>query len=131
MKRFIIFITLVLAVFSFTSCSWFDAPANARRVGSGFVQADKGLLFVEIDGTKYSPDYIYTGSATRDGLTRMEPVIGMQVTVFYMFEQTTPTFIAGDRTEEYLEKSFSENYTFWVIIGLVFVAFSISLLRNS
>ncbi len=130
MKRCIIFIILVLAIFSITSCSWFDAPANAKKIGCGYIQNDSGMLFVEIDGTKYSPDYIYTGNSTRDGLTRMEPVTGMQVTVFYVFEQTTPTFIAGDRTEEYLEKHFSENYTFLVIFGLVFVAFFISVLTT-
>ena len=128
MKKFLIFITLVIAMFSFTSCSWFDAPANARRVGSGFVQADKGLLFVEVDGVKYHPERVFTNTVGRHGAQRMDPVVGMQITVFYTSSYDTPRFIAGDKSEEYLEEFFSHNYTFPVACGIVILVLFIALI---
>ncbi|MBQ8869879.1 MAG: hypothetical protein IJ019_00705 [Alphaproteobacteria bacterium] len=52
----------------------------------------------------------------------MEPVIGMQVTVFYVYERNTPDFIAGELTEEVLEGQFSENNSFRVIFGALVLA---------
>ena len=122
MKKFLILFTLVSAILSFTSCSCFDIPANAKKIGTGYVKSDKGELFVEIDSVKYTPVSVYTGSITRGVRTKMEPVIGMQVTVLYVHELDTPTFIAGDLTEEVLEEQFSENHSFRVIFGALILA---------
>lgn len=122
MKKFILFITLILACFSFTSCDWFDIPANAKKIGTGHIKSDKGTLFVEIDSVKYTPTSVYTGNITRGVRSTIEPVIGMQVTVFYVYEEDYPNFIAGDKTEEDLEGHFSENRTFRIIFGALILA---------
>ncbi len=122
MKKFLILFSLVSAIFSFASCSCFDIPANAKKIGTGYVKSDKGELFVEIDSVKYTPVSVYTGSITRGVRNKMEPVIGMQVTVFYVYERNTPAFIVGDLTEEVLEGHFSENRSFRVIFGALVLA---------
>lgn len=126
MKKLLIIILFAIAGLSFTSCSWFDAPANVKRVGCGYIQSDRGLLVVEVDTIKYAPKYVYTNKSTRDGKTTMEPIIGMQVTVFYSHDQKNPKFIAGDRNEEYLEEYFSSNYTLAVIFLIVIIAALVS-----
>ena len=119
MKKFIIFMLLVITSISFTSCSWFDDPANVKKVGTGYIKNDSGILLVEIEGTTYAPRLVYTNSSTRDGKTEMEPIAGMEVTVFYIEGYREPQFIAGNRSKDYLEEYFTKNYTFAVIVGIV------------
>ena len=128
MKKILIFMVLVMTSLCITSCSWFDVPAEAKRVGCGHIYNDNGLLVVEIDGVKYAPTYIYTGKSTRDGKTTLDPVDGMEVTVFYAYGQNTLKYIVGNRTEEYLEEYFSQNYTFGVIFLIVIILFVLSAL---
>ena len=120
MKKFIIFMLLLAASFSLTGCKWFDDPANVKKVGTGYIQSDNGLLIVEVNGQKYAPERIYTGSRTRDGATSMEPVVGMEVTVFFREAYRDPQFIAGNKTEEYLEEFFTRNFTFVFGVGVLF-----------
>ena len=134
MKKILIIISLVIASLCFSGCSLFINPANAKKVGCGYVQNDGGLLIVEIDGTKYHPQEVYTGqSHIRSGKGRMEPVLGMQITVFYLRDEKNPSFIAGDQSEERLEEYFTSNSVLgtlimiccfglllWCIIGIIF-----------
>ena len=131
MKKFLIFMVLVMTSLCITSCSWFDNPAEAKRVGCGHIQNDRGLLIVEIDGVKYAPTSIYTGKSTRDGKTTVGPVDGMEVTVFYAYGQNSPMYIVGNQTEEYLEEYFSGNYTMAVIFFTIIVLFIISVFIDS
>lgn len=126
MKKFLIFMVLVMTSLCITSCSWFDNPAEAKRVGCGHIQNDRGLLIVEIDGVKYAPTSIYTGKSTRDGKTTIDPIEGMEVTVFYAYGEYKPKFIAGNRSEEYLEDYFSGNSTLAVVFLIVIILCFIS-----
>ena len=121
MKKFLIFMVLVMTSLCITSCSWFDNPAEAKRVGCGHIKNDGGLLIVEIDGVKYAPTSIYTGKSTRDGKTTIDPIEGMEVTVFYADGEYKPKFIAGNRSEEYLEDYFSGNSTLAVVFLIVII----------
>ena len=128
----LIFVVLVCFSMLFTSCRWFDSPANAKRIGAGYVKYDKGIYVVEIDSIRYVPDYVYTNESTRDGKTTMQPVDGMLLTCFTMKNSNKVCFIAGDRSEEYLEEYFTTNSTMLVffiflIFGCVIYAFVSSL----
>ena len=127
MKKFLIFMLLVMASFAFTSCSWLDDPADTKIVGVGQIQNDCGLMIVDIDGVKYAPTRIYTNSRTRDGATRMDAIEGMEVTVFYVNGNKDPRFIAGEQTKEYLDEYFSDNYTFPVLFFILILLFGASI----
>ena len=118
-RKFFIFVLSIWIVFGFTSCSWFDVPADARRIGCGYIQYDRGIYFVEIDSVKYNPSRVYANSSSRDGKNMMDPVDGMMVTCFTLQGNDKVEFIAGDLSEEYLEKYFWKNYTMAAIFGLL------------
>ena len=122
MRKIIVFMVWLCACVSFTGCSCFDRPANADRIGSGYVQSDKGLLFVEINDVRYSLSRVYANSSSRDGKNKMPAVDGMVVTAFILGYEPKVEFIAGDLTEEYLEEYFSTNAT----MAFIFLIFAIS-----
>ena len=112
-------------------CSWFDIPANAKLIGSGYIQKEKGLYFVEIDSLRYATDYIYTGTSNRAGKGWIEPVEGMLITCFTLYDDDRVQFIVGERSEEYLEEYFDSNATIWVILGcLLLCAFLCNLIPD-
>lgn len=121
MKRFLFFIMVLFISFGTTSCECFEDVPDIKKVGIGYIQDDSGLMFVEIDGVKYHPQSIYTDRINRAGKGNMSPVKGMEVTVFYTDESSEPQFIAGDKSVEYLENFFTENYTIVVIFVTLFV----------
>jgi len=118
MKKFLFLCCLGLCI-SLTSCSWFDNPANAEYIGSGYIRLDKGLYYVEINSIRYSTERIYTNSSSRDGKNMMSPVEGMKVTCFRLHGNPKIEFIAGEHSKEYLENYFTTNSTFIVIIAVI------------
>ena len=125
MKK-ILFLLLVLATFCLSGCSWFDRPANVEILGYATVQNDAGLLFVEVNGTKYAPAFIYTNQTDpRTGKESMRPVEGLRVTCFTMRGSSTVEFIAGEHNKAYLEQYFLENYTllFFLIVLIAIWSF--------
>lgn len=120
-RKTFMLLMLVCLSFCLTSCSWFENPANAERIGSGYIQYDKELYYVEIDSVRYSPDRIYTNSSSRDGKNMMDPVNGMEVTCFRIHGKSHVEFIAGNQTEEYLEDYFTTNSTAIVILCVILV----------
>jgi len=98
--------------FCLVSCSWFDRPANVEIIGVGIVRSDAGLLVVEIDSTKYAPDWVYAGFSEKYYFKSfIPPIEGMPVTAFTMHDKPEVTFIAGERDKAYLEEYFFENHT--------------------
>ena len=123
-KLFLIFMTLILTLTSLTSCSWLDTPANAKRIGSGLIKQENNTLFVEVDGVKYSPSYIYTNGPSSKETT--SPSVGMEVTLFTTHDTQTVMFIAGDLSEEYLEEYFTTNSTFaWLMLITYFACIAV------
>ena len=120
-RKTFMLLMLVCLSFCLTSCRWFENPANAERIGSGYIQYDKGLYYVEIDSVRYSPDRIYTNSSSRDGKNMMDPVNGMEVTCFRIHGKSHVEFIAGNQTEEYLEDYFTTNSTAIVVLCVILV----------
>ena len=123
-KLFLIFMTSILTLTSLTSCSWLDTPANAKRIGSGYVQQENNALFVEVDGVKYSPSYIYTNGPSKKETT--PPTEGMLVTLFTTHDTQTVKFIAGDLSQEYLEEYCAINLIcgrFILIFVFAFITF--------
>ena len=133
-KKFLALVMLISAGVALTSCSWFETPANAERLGTGYIQYDKGVYFVEIDSLCFVPDFVYANSSGRDGKNRMDAVDGMLVTCFRLHGNQQVDFIAGDHSEEYLETYFTTNYTlvviFVVILGLLLLAVLLSALKR-
>lgn len=127
MKKFLFLCCLILCV-SLTSCKWFDSPANAEYIGTGYICHDKGNYYVEIDSIRYSPERIYTNSSSRDGKNMMSPVEGMKVTCFRLHGNPDVEFIAGEHSEEYLEDYFTTNVTFAVVIGAIIILCIIGIL---
>ena len=123
-QTFLILLTLLLSLTVFTSCSCFDNPANAKRLGSGYVQQENNALFVEVDGVKYSPLYVYTNGPSKKETT--PPTEGMIVTLFTTHDTQTVMFIAGDLSEEYLEEYFTTNSTFaWLMLITYFACIAV------
>ncbi len=122
-----IFILLALASFLLTSCHCFDNPANAERIGSGHIQYEKGIYFVEINSIRYVPDKIYANTSSRDGKNRTEAVEGMLVTCFRLHGNPQVEFIIGDRSKEYLEDYFTTNSTLIIIFGIIILLFAITI----
>lgn len=120
-RKTFMLLMLVCLSFCLTGCRWFENPANAERIGSGYIQYDKGLYYVEIDSVRYSPDRIYTNSSSRDGKNMMDPVNGMEVTCFRIHGKSHVEFIAGNQTEEYLEDYFTTNSTAIVVLCVILV----------
>ena len=121
MKRFLFFIMSLFISFGATSCECFEDVPDIKKVGTGYIQDDSDLMFVEIDGVKYHPQSIYTDKVKGAGKGNMSPVKGMEVTVFYTDESSEPCFIAGDKSVEYLKNFFTKNYTIVVIFVTLFI----------
>lgn len=109
-RKFFIVMVFVSLLLGLAGCGCFENPADAERIGSGYIKYDRGRYFVEIDSVKYSPKMVYANSSSRDGKNTMEPVDGMLVTVFRVHGNSYVNFIAGDISREYLEDYFSTNY---------------------
>lgn len=120
MKNFLFLYCLGLCI-SLTSCSWFDNPANAEYIGSGYIRNDRGIYYVEINSIRYSPHRIYTNSSSRDGKNTMAPVEGMKVTCFRLHGNPKIEFIAGEHSEEYLDDYFTTNATFVVVLLVIMI----------
>ena len=106
-QTFLILLTLLLSLTVFTSCSCSDNPVNVKHLGSGYVQQENNALFVEVDGVKYYPLYVYTNFLSKT--ERTPPTEGMLVTLFTTHDTQRVKFIAGDLSEEYLEEYFTTN----------------------
>lgn len=118
MKKLLFLCCLVLCA-SLTSCKWLEIPANAEYIGTGYIQNDRGIYYVEINSIRYSPERIYTNSSNRHGKNMMDPVEGMKVTCFHLHGNPEVTFIVGEHSEEYLEEYFTTNETSTVIFAVI------------
>lgn len=119
MKKLIIFMMLFIASLSLTSCSLLNFPADIELIGSGYFQKENGLCFVEIDSVKYAPRFVYTNKSSRDGKQRMQPVDGMLVTAFRIYNNPTVEFIVGNQSEEYLKDQFSTYIGGYLMAGII------------
>ncbi len=129
-KLFLIFMTLILTLTSLTSCSWLDTPANAKRIGSGLIKQENNTLFVEIDGIRYSPSYIYTNGPSSKETT--SPSVGMEVTLFTLYNKPTIEFISGNLSTEYLEQYFTINATIpYILAGTMILCVFVILFLDS
>ena len=117
MKKILFFIALIFATLINTSCSKFDHPANATRIGSGEIQQQNNVHFVEIDGIRYSLTELYNNRCKLKEKTK--PTEGSIVTCFTLNDTKKFEFIAGDLSEEYLEEYFSSNDSFVIIITII------------
>ena len=121
MKRiFLIFIVLVCKSFIMVSCSCFDNPANAERIGDGYIQYNEGIYFVEVDNVKYTSTSVYTDTIG-DIKTSIKPIEGMIVTCFRLHGDPEVNFIVGIHSEEYLEEYFTTNSAAACVFGLIFI----------
>ncbi len=120
-KFFLFFMIFALCSALFTSCSKLDNPANAKRIGSGYIEKENNICFVEVDGIRYSPISVYTNNPGPK--ESKAPIVGEQVTIFTLYEGQTVEFIAGDLSEEYLEEYFTSNTTFaFAFAGLAIIS---------
>ena len=120
MKKFVLFLLIATLGVALTSCSWFDsAPVNPKIIGIGNLEYDSksGLLFAVIDSTQYTvakvtiPDHnVRSFSVTQD----IQPVDGMQVTVFTYSLESGIQAVAGNQSVEEIEELYHRNYTFGV-----------------
>ena len=126
-----IFIFTLLACIAFTSCTLFDEPANAHRIGSGHVQYDQGLYFVEIDSIKYATIKIYPNNADPVANNMIEPINSLEVTAFTLYKNNDVKFITGNIPEEDIEKLFTRNNTPIAIMFFIFMCmFTISIFEQ-
>ncbi len=116
MKKLIIVLLSICMCLSLTSCSLFESPAEAKRIGYGIVQQDNGIYFVEIDGIRYVSERIYTNSNGSRGRNSMSPAEKVPVTAFTLRGENKVYFIVGDLDEQYLEKYFTDNNTAYVFV---------------
>jgi len=126
MKKFLI-LCLVGFCMSLTGCKSSEYPANAEYIGSGYIQYDKGIYYVEIDSVKYSPREIYTNKKALRGYNMMAPVEGLKVTCFRRHGKPQVEFIAGEQSKEYLEDNFKTHPTVGIIVISIFAATAIVL----
>jgi len=126
MKKFLI-LCLVGFCMSLTGCKSFEDPANAEYIGSGYLQYDKGIYYVEIDSVKYSPREIYTNKEALRGYNMMDPIEGLKVTCFRLHGKPQVEFIAGEQSKEYLEDYFTKNSTVGIICLLLLATSAIIL----
>ena len=125
MKRFfLIFMTLFLASAILVGCESFDNPANAKRIGSGYIKKDGNICYVEVDGFRYSPTYVYTINPIKKEFSL--PPEGTEVTLFTMFDTPTIEFIVGNVSEEELNEYFTSNSTIaWIFLGVFIISIPI------
>ena len=126
-----IFIFTLLAYIAFTSCTLFNEPTNAHRIGSEHIQYDHGLYFVEIDSIKYATIKIYPNNADPVANNMIEPTNSLEVTAFTLYKNNDVKFIAGNIPEEDIEKLFTRNNTPIAIIFFIFIyIFTISIFKQ-
>ena len=120
MKKFVLFLLIATLGVALTGCSWFDStPVNPKIIGVGNLEYDSksGLWFAVIDSTQYTvakvtiPDHnVRSFSVTQD----IQPVDGMQVTVFTYSLESGIQAVAGNQSVEEIEELYHRNYTFGV-----------------
>lgn len=116
-QKVITFVLMISLCISFIGCQCFEDPANAERIGSGYIRQERGNCYVEIDSVRYYPERVYTNSSGRDGKNMMAPVEGMKVTCFRLYGNPKVNFIAGEHSQEYLEDYFTTNSTFAIVFA--------------
>jgi hypothetical protein len=62
MRKYFLFLMLVIASMVFVCKEYHEIPANAEIIGTEYVKYDKGLPVIELDSTKYAPTEIYTNN---------------------------------------------------------------------
>ncbi len=85
-----------------------DRRADTEVVAVKHIENANGILYVNIDSTWLPIENVYTGTKSRDGLVKIPPVLGMEVTAFKLDDQLR--FIAGEWTKEELDEFFGKNY---------------------
>ena len=102
-----IFIFVLFTCMSFTSCTLFENPAHAHRIGVGYIQNYEGLYFVEIDSVKYGiVEKLYTDISDYSAKKMTKPVEGLEITAFTLGESSKVNFVVGDVSEEYNRDDF-------------------------
>lgn len=132
MKTFIKVLIAIIITLLLIGCSWFGtAPIEPKIIGTTNLQQEKGLIFAEIDSTRYAPVTIYTGKKEgRDGIkATVEPTAGMLVTVFTSKKHPHPVFFAGQVSEEKIEQFYYENYS--LIVALLSCFFLVAIFFKS
>ncbi len=120
MKKFFIFMLLFCISIGLTGCA--EKPAKIKYIGTGIIQCKDNTCFVEVDGTKYMPNYAYSGTLTDWGSYQTTSIKeGMTLTVFTINQNDQIEFMVGDMSKEFLEIFFAQrNYYFPVILLLIF-----------
>lgn len=126
MKNFI-FMSLAALVLNLTGCSFLDsAPVDPKIIGNGMVRYDtqSGLWFAVIDSMEYviaevtipeNDPHSYSTTQT------IQPVEGMQVTLFTSPHKTGIQAVPGKQSEEQIEKLYHQNGTGAMIFGLLLI----------
>jgi len=124
-NKVFIFMVLVCASFLLSGCDscWnsfkdrWDRPAEAKRIGYGCVQYDKGVYFVEIDSVRYAPTNFYAKGS--NALFLLEPEESLKVTCFCLHGDNEIICILGDCSEEFLNELFYADLTPVALIFLI------------
>ncbi|MBR1825936.1 MAG: hypothetical protein IJ770_05050 [Alphaproteobacteria bacterium] len=127
MKKVLIILLCILAALLFVGCSWFDStPVEPEILGVEHIVQDRGLMYVEIDSTRYPVKRIFTGEThPRVGSdVKIPPVDGMLVTVVNMTGKNSDyqgiQFMLGEWNEAQIEQAFRRNYTLAVVaLGVI------------
>ena len=130
----IIFMVFGCFCLGFTSCKCFEYQARVTRIGSGYIHPYNNAYCVEINSIKYFPEEIYIESSRSDERYLVNPVDGMKVTVFCLHGNNKLKFIAGEYTEETLEKYFTigtTNIVVFLVIVLVCVVILVANINRS
>lgn len=127
MKKLVFVLVAALSA-ALTSCSVFDSkPIEAKIIGTTSLQEEKGLIFAEFDSVRYAPVIIYTGEKVgQDEIeATVEPIVGMQVTLFTSNIHPEPVFFAGKVTaaeiESYYQHNFLADNVGIIVFGVVLV----------
>lgn len=133
MKKLVFVLIAALSV-ALTGCSVFDSkPIEAKIIGTTSLQEEKGLIFAEFDSVRYAPTIIYTGEKVgQDDIeATVEPIVGMQVTLFTSNIHPEPVFFAGKVTaaeiERYYQHNFLSDNVEIIVVGMIFLMLIISI----
>ena len=127
MKKFLLILLCIAAMFLFIGCSWLDSePVGPKILGVTHIVDDNGSIYAEIDSVRYPVDYVFIGETHPrfGGDITVKPVNGMQVTVVEMTGNNSAhqgiQFMLGEWHEAQIEDAFRQNYTFgFVALGII------------
>ena len=125
MKKFIIFLTIAVAICVLNSCQ--SDPINPQIIGTTHLKTEKGIIFAEFDSMRYVPQTVYTGEIEgRDGIrTTVKPVDGMLVTVFTSKIHRKAVFFVGEVTAKEIEAYYHRDWSILTAFGVIILIVAI------